>query len=193
MVNDNWKNTQQAEITGAGLAPPDDREAALIATLAAGNYTAIVSGKNGGTGVALVEVYDLDQAADSRLANISTRAPVGTGSDVLIGGFITGSKIGATRVAIRALGPSLAQFGITNPLADPRLQLFDVNGTLLASNDNWQSETNQAGLITSYGLAPPNNLESAIAVSLAPGAYTAIVSGKNNQTGVALAEIYDEQ
>ena len=193
MVNDNWKNTQQTEITAAGLAPPNDREAALIATLPAGNYTAIVSGKNGGTGVTLAEVYDLDQAADSRLANISTRATVGTGSDVLIGGFITGSKIGATRVAIRALGPSLQQFGIANPLPDPRLELHNANGALLTSNDNWQSDAGQAALITGYGLAPPNSVESAIAISLAPGPYTAIVTGKNNQTGIGLIEIYDEQ
>ena len=193
MVNDNWKNTQQAEITAAGLAPPDDREAALIATLPAGNYTAIVSGKNGGTGVALAEVYDLDESANSQLAAISTRATVGTGSDVLIGGFITGSKIGATRVAIRALGPALQQFGIANPLPDPRLELHNANGALLTSNDNWQSDASQAALITGYGLAPPNNLESAIAISLAPGRYTAIVTAKNNQTGIALIEIYDEQ
>jgi glucose/arabinose dehydrogenase len=193
MVNDNWKNTQQVEITAAGLAPPNDKEAALIATLPAGNYTAVVSGKNGGTGVALAEVYDLDQAADSRLANISTRAMVGTGSNVLIGGFITGSKIGATRVAIRALGPSLQQFGIANPLPDPSLELHNANGALLASNDNWQSDASQAALITSYGLAPPSTSESAIAVSLAPGRYTAIVTGKNNQTGIGLIEIYDEQ
>jgi glucose/arabinose dehydrogenase len=193
MVNDNWKNTQQTEITAAGLAPPDDKESALIATLPAGNYTAVVSGKNGGTGVALAEVYDLDQAADSRLANVSTRATVGTGSDVLIGGFITGSKIGATRVAIRALGPSLQQFGIANPLPDPSLELHNANGALLASNDNWQSNASQAALITGYGLAPPNSLESAIAISLAPGRYTAIATGKNNQTGIGLIEIYDEQ
>jgi glucose/arabinose dehydrogenase len=193
MANDNWKNTQQAAITGGGLAPSNDKEAALIATLTAGNYTAIVTGKNGGTGVALAEVYDLDQAADSRLANISTRAQVGTGSNVLIGGFITGSKVGATRIAVRALGVSLQQLGIANPLPDPRLELRDANGALLASNDNWQSNASQAALITSYGLAQPNNLESAIAISLAPGAYTAIVTGKNNQTGIGLVEIYDEQ
>src|SRR6266487_738743 len=193
MSNDNWKNTQQAAITGAGLAPSNDQEAALIATLTAGNYSAIVSGKNGGTGVALAEVYDLDQAADSRLANISTRAQVGTGSDVLIGGFITGNKIGATRVAVRALGPSLQQFGIANPLPDPRLELRNANGALLASNDNWQSDESQAALISSYGLDPSNSLESAIAISLAPGPYTAIVTGKNGQIGIGLIEIYDEQ
>jgi glucose/arabinose dehydrogenase len=193
LANDNWKATQEIEITSAGIAPSDDKEAALIATLTPGNYTAIVTGKNGGTGIGLAEVYDLDQAAESRLANISTRAFVGTGSDVLIGGFITGNRIGATRIAIRALGPSLAQFGITNPLPDPRLQVFNQNGTLLASNDNWQSDANQSGVISSYQLAPPNNLESAIGTSLAPGSYTAIVTGKNNQTGVALIEVYDEQ
>ena len=112
---------------------------------------------------------------------------------MLIGGFITGNKIGATRVAVRALGPSLQQFGIANPLPDPRLELRDANGALLASNDNWQSDASQAALITSYGLALPNNLESAIAISLAPGPYTAIVTGKNGQTGIGLIEIYDEQ
>jgi hypothetical protein len=193
MANDNWKDAQQAEITGAGIAPSSDKEAALIASLSAGNYTAIVTGKNGATGVGLAEVYDLDPVADSRLANISTRAFVGTGSDVLIGGFITGNKIGATRIAVRALGPSLRQFGIANPLADPKLELFDSNGTLLASNDDWQGDPNQAGLIRSYGLAPPNNFESAIAINLAPGRYTVIVTGKNNQTGIGLVEIYDEQ
>ena len=191
--NDNWKDTQQSEIAAAGIAPPNDLDAALIATLPAGNYTAIVTGKNGRTGVGLAEVYDLEQTADSRLSNISTRAFVGTNTDVLISGFVTGNNIGATRIVLRALGPSLVAFGITNPLPDPRLQLFDQNGTLLGSNDNWQSDANQAGLITSYGLAPSNNLESAIATSLAPGSYTAIVSGKNNQTGVALIEVYDEQ
>jgi glucose/arabinose dehydrogenase len=193
LANDNWKETQQTEITNAGIAPPHDKEAALIATLTAGNYTAILTGKNGGTGVGLAEVYDLDQTADSRLANISTRAHVGTGSDVLIGGFVTGNKIGATRVAIRALGPSLQQFGIANPLPDPQLALFNTNGTLLASDDNWQTHPAQAAAIISYGLAPANILESAIAISLAPGSYTAIVTGKNNQTGVALIEVYDEQ
>ena len=106
---------------------------------------------------------------------------------------ITGSKTGATRVALRALGPSLQQFGIANPLPDPWLALSDANGTLLASDDNWQTHPNQAAAMASYGLVPPNNLESAIAISLAPGRYTAIVTGKNNQTGIGLIEIYDER
>jgi glucose/arabinose dehydrogenase len=193
MTNDNWKDTQQTDIQNTGLAPQDDREAALIATLSPGSYTAIVSGKNGGTGVALAEAYDVDQAADSRLANISTRAPVGAGSDVLIGGFITGNGTGATRIAVRAIGPSLAQFNIANPLPDPKLELHDENGALLASNDNWQDDAGQAALINSYGLAPTNNLESAIAISLGAGSYTAIVADKNGRTGVGLVEIYDLQ
>jgi hypothetical protein len=133
----------------------------------------------------------VDSSGERGLLGIA--ATVGTGSDVLIGGFITGSKIGAARVAIRALGPSLQQFGIANPLPDPRLELHNANGALLASNDNWQSDASQATLITGYGLAPPNSLESAIAVSLDPGRYTAIVTGKNNQTGIGLIEIYPEQ
>jgi glucose/arabinose dehydrogenase len=193
IANDNWKDAQQADIQAIGLAPRDDREAALIATLPPGNYTAVVTGKNGGTGVGLAEVYDVDQAADSRLANISTRALVGTGSDVLIGGFITGNGSGATRIAVRAIGPSLRQFDIVNALPDPRLELHDTNGALLASNDNWQDDAPQAALIASYGLTPLNALESAIAISLGPGSYTAIVAGKNGQTGVGLVEIYDFQ
>jgi Glucose/sorbosone dehydrogenases len=193
MANDNWKDAQQADIQAIGLAPQDDKEAALIATLTPGNYTAVVSGKNGGTGVALAEAYDVDQAADSRLANISTRAPIGTGSDVLIGGFITGHGNGATRIVVRALGPSLRQFDIADPLPNPKLELHDINGALLASNDNWQDDAAQAALITSYGLAPSDSLESAVAISLPPGSYTAIVADKNSQTGIGLVEIYDLQ
>ena len=152
-----------------------------------------MTGKNGGTGVALAEAYDVDQGAGSRLANISTRAPVGTNSDVLIGGFITGNGTGATRIAVRAIGPSLQQFGIANALPDPRLELHDINGALLAANDNWQDDATQAALIANYGLAPTNSLESAIAISLGPGSYTAIVADKNGQTGVGLVEIYDLQ
>jgi glucose/arabinose dehydrogenase len=193
MSNDNWRDAQQADIQAAGLAPTNDNESALITTVSPGNYTAVVTGKNNGTGVALAEAYDLDQTADSRLANISTRALVGNGTDVLIGGFITGNQIGATRVAVRALGPSLTHAGVNNPLSDPTLEVRDHNGALVASNDNWRDNATQAARITGYGLAPTNDLESAIATSLAPGRYTAIVAGKNGQTGVGLVEIYDLQ
>ncbi|HWX17945.1 MAG TPA: SGNH/GDSL hydrolase family protein, partial [Chthoniobacterales bacterium] len=123
-----------------------------------------------------------------KAVNISTRGKVGTGEDVLIAGFIiTGTD--AKRVIVRALGPSLSNFGVPGPLADPMLTIYDSNQAIVARNDNWR-DTQQAE-IEATGLAPQNNLESAIVVTLAPGAYTAIVSGKNGGTGNALAEVYD--
>lgn len=190
-LNDNWKDTQQTEIQATQLAPQNDLESAILVTLQPGGYTAIVRGKNGTTGVGLVEAYDLEQPADSRLANISTRASVQTGGNVLIGGFITGKNIGAAKIIIRALGPSLMTSGIANPLSDPTLELHDSNGALLLTNDNWQDDPAQASQITTTGLAPVNNLESALATSLVPGAYTAIVAGKNGGTGTALVEVYN--
>jgi glucose/arabinose dehydrogenase len=189
--NDNWKETQQNEIQATQLAPQNDLESAILISLQPGGYTAIVRGKNGTTGVGLVEAYDLEQPSDSRLANISTRASVQTGGNVLIGGFITGKNIGAAKVIIRALGPSLTASGIANPLADPTLELHDSNGVLLLANDNWQDDPAQASQITTAGLAPANNFESAIATSLLPGAYTVIVAGKNGGTGTALVEVYN--
>lgn len=188
-ANDNWKDTQQAEIEASGLAPQNDLESAIIATLSPANYTAIVSGKNAMTGVGLVEAYDLDSAADSQLANISTRGFVQTGDNVMIGGFILGGGTGASTVVVRALGPSLSQFGIANPLADPTLELHDGNGLLIQSNDNWK-ETQQAE-IEAAGLAPSNDRESAIVANLSPGAYTAIVAGKDGGIGVGLVEVYN--
>jgi len=154
-------------------------------SLAPGNYTAIVRGKNNTTGVALVEAYDLDQATSTTLTNISTRGFVDTGNNVMIGGFISGNGI---KVIVRALGPTLTQFGVPNVLADPTLELRDVNGTLIASNDNWK-DTQQAAIQAS-GFAPPNANESAIIVTRPAGNTTAIVRGKNNTTGNALVEVY---
>jgi hypothetical protein len=179
--NDDWRSTQEAEIIASQLAPPNDLESALIATLQPGAYTAIVQGKNGATGAGLVEVYDLDATAASTLANISTRSFVQTGDNRLIGGFILGSNGGGARVIVRALG---------NTLADPTLELRDSNGGLLLFDDNWQDDPNQAAQITASGLAPSNSLESAIAATLLPGQYTAIVSGKNGGTGIGLVEFY---
>ena len=137
--NDNWRTSQAAAITATGLAPRNDKEAALLATLNPGNYTAIVRGVNNTTGIGLVEAYDLDPATSTAtLANISTRGNVQTGNGVLIGGFILGNGDWTAPIVVRALGPSLARFGITAPLADPTLQLFDRNGALIASNDNWR-------------------------------------------------------
>jgi len=187
--NDNWKDTQQAVIQATGLAPTNDLESAIVATLAPGNYTAILRGKNGTTGVGLAEMYDLATDADSRLANISTRGFVQTGEEVMIAGFILGNGTASERVIIRAIGPSLARLGVANVLADPTLALHDSNGTLLAFDDNWKDF--QQAEIQATGLAPTNDLESAIVTDLPPGNYTAIVAGKNGSTGVALAEVYD--
>jgi hypothetical protein len=153
-------------------------------TLAPGSYTAVLSGANGSSGTAVVEVYDLDNGADSKLANISTRALVQAGDNVLIGGLIV---IGpsATNVIVRAIGPSLT---VPGAMADPTLELHDAEGNLVGSNDNWRS-TQQTAILAS-GVAPTRDAESAIATSLAPGSYTAIVRGANGTTGVAVVEVY---
>jgi glucose/arabinose dehydrogenase len=189
--NDDWKTTQQSDIMLTGLAPTYDAESGILMTLQPGGYTAILKGKNNSSGVGVVEVFDVDQAAASKLANISTRSFVQTADNRLIGGFILGNNQGAGKVIIRAIGPSLMQAGIPNPLADPTLELRDSNGALLQFNDNWQDDTNQAALITAGGVAPTNPAESAIAISLLPGAYTAIVAGKDGGIGVGLVEIYN--
>jgi hypothetical protein len=186
--NDNWKDNQQTEIQNSTIAPANDLESAIIGTLAPANYTAVLRGKNGTTGIGLVEVYDLDVASDSKLANISTRGFVQTGNDVMIGGFIFGNGTASEKVIIRAIGPSLK--GIANVLADPTLELYDSNGTLLMSDDNWKDDASQAAQIIATGIQPQNDLESAIVTTLPPGAYTAIVAGKNGGTGVAVAEVY---
>ena len=190
--NDNWQDdpSQASQISASGLAPSNNLESAIIATLQPGNYTAIVRGKNSGQGIALAEVYDLDPAADSQLGNISGRSYVQTNDDVMIGGFIIGNNIGATKVIVRAIGPSLSQSGLTNVLADPTLELYDGNGALLQSNDNWQDDADQAARISADNLAPSNSLESAMWASLAPGNYTAIVRGKNNGVGIGIVEVY---
>jgi hypothetical protein len=186
--NDNWMDApNRQEIIDSGLAPTNNLESAILTSLSPGNYTAIVRGVNNGTGIALVEGYDLDPTAGSKLGNISTRALVQTGDNVMIGGFIiTGG--GQKNVIVRAIGPSLAQYGITNPLADPTLELHNGNGAVIAFNDNWKDS--QQAEIEATGLPPSDDAESAIVQTLAPGNYTAIVRGVNNTIGVALAEVY---
>jgi hypothetical protein len=182
--NDNWRTDQEQEIIATGLAPNNDDESAIVMTLDPGSYTAIVRGATGGSGIALVEVYDLDQLADSKLANISTRGLVETGDNVLIGGFIVLGD-NAANVLLRAIGPSLP---VAGPLADPTLELHDSNGTTLTSNDNWRSD--QESEILATGIPPADDAESAIRTTLSPGPYTAIVRGANNTTGIALVEVY---
>jgi hypothetical protein len=186
-TNDNWKNTQQAAIQATGKAPAHDSEAATLQTLAPGNYSAVLAGKNNTTGVGLLEVYDQGSGSAVQLHNISSRGQVGTGNNVMIGGFVCG--VADTRVIVRALGPTLTQFGVTGALADPILGLFDANGNPIASNDGWQ-QSSQAAQIQSTGFAPPNALEPAIISTRPPGNTTAVITGKNGTTGVALLEVY---
>jgi plastocyanin len=190
--NDNWKSDpqQMMDIEATGLAPGNDLESAIVTTLDPGLYTAVVTGKNGGTGVGLVEAYDLDQSVSSQLGNLSTRGFVDIGNNVMIGGFILGPDGNLdANVLVRAIGPSLTNFGVTDALADPVLELHDANGTVLMSDDNWK-DNNQQAAIEATGLQPTNDLESAILMTLPPGGYTAVVSGKGGLTGVALVEVY---
>ena len=193
ITNNDWKDSQQAQLQADGLAPTNDLESAIDATLPPGNYTAVVTGNTGTSpaGIALVEVYDLNTASASKLANLSTRALVGTGSNVVIAGFILGNQQGNDRIVVRGLGPSLSQFGVPNSLQDPTLELRDQNGSLIRSDNDWQDDPVQAAQITAAGLAPSNPKESAIAATLPPGLYTAILAGVNNGTGIGLVEVYD--
>jgi hypothetical protein len=204
--NNNWATTiiggiitgnQVHDIATSGYAPGNGFESAIIADLAPGNYTAIVRGVNDTTGVALVEVYDLSPEPNSILRNISTRAFVQTGDNVMIGGFIV-QGMQSKRVIVRAIGPELSQYGVPNVLANPTLELHDGTGALIAFNNNWATTIiggiitgNQVHDIQISGYAPSNGFESAIIADLAPGNYTAVVRGVNNTTGVALAEVYD--
>ena len=187
--NDNWRSDQEAEIIATGIPPGNDMESAMVEILPANGsaYTTIVRGANNGTGVGLVEAYDLDQSVDSKLANISTRGLVQTDDNVMIAGTIV---LGHTpqRVLVRAIGPSLPLEG---KLANPTLELRDGNGALLRANDNWRSE--QEAEIIATTIPPTHDLESAIVETLPANnaAYTAIVRGSNDTTGVALVEIYD--
>jgi hypothetical protein len=189
--NDDWKDAPNTAQIPTGFEPTDPRESVIVTTLQPGDYTIIEAGKNNATGLGLVEVYDLDSAGDSMLANISTRGFVHTGNEIMIGGFISGGGTGGSTVIVRAIGPSLAQSGIVNALANPTLELHDGNGLLVSSNDDWRDDPAQAQQITAAGVAPDNELESAIVASLSPGPYTAVIAGKDGGTGVALVEVYN--
>jgi N-acetylneuraminic acid mutarotase len=187
--NDDWQGDPNASQIPANLAPTDFRESALLTTLQPGQYTAIVSGKGGTSGVGLVEVYDMDNSSSVRLSNLSTRGVVQAGDFVMIGGFISAGSPGTSiQVLVRAIGPSLAQFGITDFLADPTLRLVNGEGVTIGSNDNWK-DTQQAD-IQATGKAPTDDRESAVILTLAPAPCTAIVSGSNGTPGVALVEVY---
>jgi hypothetical protein len=191
--NDNWKDTQQAEIQNTGIPPTDDRESAIVKTLAPGSYTAILRGSGNTTGVAVVEAYDLDSNRAVKLANISTRGFVDTGDNVMIGGFIVGAGLGnngsgSEKVIVRAIGPSLTAAGVAGALQDPTLELHDGNGATIAFNDNWK-DTQQAE-IQATGIPPTDDRESAIVRVIPGGNYTAIVRGVSGTTGIAVVEAY---
>ena len=193
VTNNNWQDdpAQAVLIQASGLAPTNTLEAAIDATLAPGAYTGVVRGNGGTTGIGLVEVFDLSQAVLSKLGNISTRALVGTGNDIVIAGFILGNNSGGTRLVLRGIGPSLTAFGVANALANPTLELRNSSGAILASNNDWQDDPAQAAELTAAGLAPTNPSESGIAITLGPGQYTALLTGQGNTTGVGVVEVFD--
>ena len=187
-ANDNWRDAQQAEIEATGLAPQNNLESAMVVNLSPGAYTAVLAGQNGTTGNGLVEVYDLEPEVSSTLANLSTRGFVGAGDNVLIAGVIIGNGDSPILV-LRAIGPSLTNFGIVNPLLDPTLELRDGNGGLIELNDDWNDSQMQA--VNATQLTPTDDRESAIVEPfLTPGNYTAIVRGKKIPPASPLVEAY---
>jgi CSLREA domain-containing protein len=184
-TNNDWKESQ-AEVEATGLQPSNDLESAIVRTLVPGNYTAIVRGNGNSTGIGVVEAYDLSPSSNSKLANIATRGFVATGDNVMIGGFITG---GDAQIVIRAIGPSLGNFGVSGALPDPTLDLVNANGDVIRSNNDWKES--QQNEIAATGLQPGDDRESALIESLPPGNYTAIIRGVANSTGIGLVEIYD--
>jgi len=189
-LNNDWRDTQEAEIIATGQQPTNDLECAIVATVSPGNYTALIAGRNNTTGVGKADIIDVDTSANSQLAAILSRALAGTGDDVIVGEFrINGPQ--SQKVLIRGVGPSLIAQGLPNALADPTLELHEGNGNTLVSNNDWQENPAQASEITATGLAPTDNRESAMVVTLLPGSYTAAVAGVCGTTGTALVEIYN--
>jgi phospholipase/lecithinase/hemolysin len=188
ITNDNWQDSQAAEIIATGIPPQNALESAIVATLGPGDYTAVLAGKNATAGNGLIEVYDLESGTSSTLANLSTRGFVGAGDNVMIGSLIIGSG-DSPIVVLRAIGPTLANSGIVNPLLDPTIELHDGNGVVIGFNDDWKDPQTQA--VRATQLAPTDDREAAIvAPFLTPGSYTAVVRGKGDTTGVALVEVY---
>src|SRR5438874_585225 len=188
--NDNWRDSQQSQISATGLAPSSDSESVILATLAPGAYTAVLRGKAMTTGTGLIEIYDVDQNPNTQITNLSTRGFVGTGDHVMIGGTIFhGSPGTAYRILVRAIGPSLSRMGVATPLLDPALSLHDANGNVITTDDNWKDS--EESEIAATGLAPTDDRESAIIVTLPAGAYTAIVRGVNGTTGIGLVEVFN--
>ena len=201
-TNDDWKVTQvgglitadqSAEIAASGFKPGNDLESAIIANLPPGSYTAVVrgAGSNNNTGTGVVDAYDLSAASSAKLVNVATRGLVQPGDKLMIAGFIT--QNGPVRAVVRAIGPSLAAFGITNALPDTTLQLRDQNGAIVVENDDWKTRTNgtsQQAEMEATQLQPTNNLEAAFVTTLQPGQYSALVRGKPESTGIGVVQVY---
>jgi cyclophilin family peptidyl-prolyl cis-trans isomerase len=190
-TSDDWGDgPKRQEIKDTDISPKSSSEAAIVATLPANGsiYSAIVRGVNGGNGVGIAEIYDLDLGPGSSLANISSRGFVQTGDNVMIGGLII-SGASSAKVVIRGIGPSLSSAGISNPLLNPSLELRNAQGVNIATNNDWQMAAN-ASAIQASGFAPTNPRESAILTTQVPGRYTAIMSGVGNTTGVGVVQIY---
>jgi hypothetical protein len=196
-TNDDWKNTQlggfitsdqSAEINASGLAPGNDLESAIIAGLTPGSYTAVVHGLDNTVGTGVVDAYDLSAASPARLANIATRGLIQPGDKLMIAGFII--QNGQVKAVVRAIGPSLTAFGISNALPDTTLQLRDQNGVIVRENDDWRTDPQQAQELTDIGLQPSDDLEAALIVTLQPGQYTAQVRGKNESSGIGVVQVY---
>ncbi len=194
-TNNDWKNTQigglitsdqSGEINSSGLAPGNDLESAIIANLAPGSYTAVVRGVNNTTGTGVVDAYDMSPASPAKLANVATRGLIQPGDKLMIAGFIVQS--GPVRVVVRAIGPSLTAFGITNALPDTTLQLRDKDGVIVRENDDWM--TDQKAELEATTLQPSNDFEAALVQTIPPGQYTAQVRGKPEATGTGVVEVY---
>jgi hypothetical protein len=194
-TNNDWKVTQNgglisgdqsAEISASGLAPGNDLESAIIANLAPGSYTAVVRGFESGTGTGVVDAYDISAGSPAKLANIATRGFIQGGDKLMIAGFIVQNA--PVQAVVRAIGPSLSAFGITNALADTTLQLRDQNGAIVRENDNWMTDQKQE--LESTGLQPTNDLEAALVETIPPGQYTAQVRGKNDSSGIGVVQVY---
>jgi hypothetical protein len=189
-ANDNWQDTQEAEFSAGGraasLQPKSKFEPALAVTLPPGSYTTVVYGKNGTWGTTVIELYAEATAHASKLASVSNRGWLGDAS--LVSGLSLGAghDNGSIPVVLRGLGPSLSAPGLSNALSDSLLSLYDGNGTLIATNDNWE----RAGQVQRIHLAPTDSFASTIALPLRPGNYTVILNGNNHGIGLGLLEIY---
>jgi PKD domain len=189
VANDNWGEAPNKDQIPNGLTPGDPRESIILATLTPGNYTAVLRGAHGETGIGLAEVYDLDAVSAARLANISTRGFADTDDNVMIGGFIVGGTESG-KVLVRAIGPTLTGLGVPGAISNPVLEVHDSNGGVFM-NEGWRST--QESEIIATTIPPNNDHDSAVLLTLPPGNYTAIVRGANNTTGVGLVEAYNLQ